>query len=47
MTAIHKRILVRVIKSRLSEGEKLEQIIESYPQLTTEEVLEIEKDVLG
>lgn len=40
-----KNIIVRVVKSRLATGEKFEDIIKSYPKLSTEEIEEI-KDAL-
>lgn len=37
MSNAAKKIMVRVIKRRMSEGERLEDILISYPKLTEEE----------
>lgn len=36
-----KNIMVRVIKNRVNNGEKLENIILDYPKLTDSEIQEI------
>jgi len=45
MTALHKRILVAGIKIKLARGEDLEDILESYVNLTTEEKQEIGESI--
>ena len=41
MTAIQKRILIAGIKIKLNRGEELEEILESYVNLTEEDKQEI------
>lgn len=41
MSNAAKNIMVRVIKRRMSEGEKLEDILASYPKLTEGEKEEL------
>lgn len=41
----YKRILINAIKSRLTDGETLEDIILSYPKLTEEDVIEISAEL--
>ena len=45
MSNAAKNIFVRVIKRRISEGEKLEDILISYPRLTEKEREEIREAV--
>lgn len=41
MTAIQKKIIIAGIKIKLNRGENLEEILESYVNLTVEEKQEI------
>ena len=43
MTKSTLHIFVRVINRRLKEGEKLEDILASYPKLSAEDIEEIRK----
>ena len=45
MSNASKNIMVRVIKRRMSDGENLEDILESYPRLTEEEKQELREAV--
>jgi len=36
-----KNIIIRVLKNKLAEGEKFEDVIKLYPKLTTEEIEEL------
>jgi len=45
MTAIQKRVLLAGIKIKLARGEDLEDILESYVNLTTEEKQEIRESI--
>lgn len=45
MSKAAKNIMVRVIKRRKAEGEKIEDILASYPKLTEEEKEEIKEEV--
>lgn len=45
MSNAAKNIMVRVIKRRIADGEKLEDILVSYPKLTDEEKEEIREAV--
>lgn len=45
MSKAAKCIMVRVIKRRMEEGEKLEDILVSYPRLTEAEKEELRKAV--
>ncbi len=40
-----KNIMLRAISKRLAAGETLEDIIESYPKLTKEDIEEIKKEL--
>ena len=46
MSNVAKNIMVRVIKSRLAAGETFEDIIKSYPRLTTKEVKELKNEIV-
>lgn len=41
------KILIRVVKRRVTSGEKLQEVLKDYPKLTTEEVAIVENDVLA
>lgn len=43
MSKIMKNIVIRVVKSRMAEGEKFEDIIKGYPRLTKDEIAEIKE----
>ena len=45
MSKSAKKIMVRVINSRMAEGETFEEIIADYPKLTPEEIEELRKEV--
>lgn len=45
MTKIQKNIVVRAIKARMKQGEKLEDILKSYPKLTEDEKKELKEAV--
>lgn len=45
MSNAAKNIMVRVIKRRMAEGEKLEDILTSYPKLTEKEIRELREVV--
>lgn len=45
MSNAAKKIMVRVIKRRMADGEKLEDVLESYPKLTEAEKKELKKEV--
>lgn len=45
MNAIQLRIIKRAIKSRMSEGEEFEIIIQDYPKLTEDEVKQIKTEL--
>ena len=45
MSKSAKKIMVRVINSRLKEGETFEEIIADYPKLTPEEIEELREAV--
>lgn len=45
MSNAAKNIMVRVIKRRMSDGEKLEDILVSYPRLTDAEKEELREAV--
>lgn len=45
MSNAAKNIMVRVIKRRMADGEKLEDVLESYPKLTAAEKKELKKEV--
>lgn len=45
MSNAAKSIMVRVIKRRMTEGEKLEDILVGYPKLTEDEKDELRKAV--
>ena len=45
MSKSAKKIMLRVINSRLSEGETFEEIIADYPKLTEAEIEELREAV--
>ena len=45
MSKSAKKIMVRVINNRLSDGETFEEIIADYPKLTEAEIEELRKEV--
>ena len=45
MTKAVKNIMIRVIKNRMKDGEKFEEIIKTYPGLSEEEVTELKEAV--
>lgn len=45
MSKSTKKIMIRVIKNRMAEGESLEKILESYPRLTDEEKQELREEL--
>lgn len=40
-----KNIMLRAINKRLAAGEKLEDIIKSYPRLSNSDIAELEKEI--
>lgn len=47
MSAAVKNIMLRAINKRLAAGEKFEDIIKSYPRLTTKEIEELKSEIMG
>ena len=45
MSKSAKKIMVRVIKNRMAEGETFDEIIADYPKLTAAEVKELKEEV--
>lgn len=45
MNAIQLRIIKRAIKSRMSEGEEFEIIIQDYPRLSETEIEQIKTEL--
>ena len=45
MSKSMKNLMIRVMKKKMSEGEDLEEILESYPRLTDEEKQELREAV--
>lgn len=45
MSKSAKKIIVRVIKNKLSAGESFDDIIQNYPKLTEAEIEEIRKEI--
>lgn len=43
MSTAARNIVVRVVRNRMAAGEKFENIINSYPRLTKEDIKEIEE----
>lgn len=41
LSNIQKNIIIKAVRIRMSSGEKLEEILESYPRLTEEDKTEI------
>lgn len=41
LSNIQKNIIIKAVRIRMSSGEKLEEILESYPRLTEKEKAEI------
>ncbi len=42
-----KNIMIRAIKNRMAAGEAFEEIVKSYPRLTTEEIKELKSEIVG
>ena len=45
MSKSAKKIMVRVINSRMADGETFEEIIADYPKLTSEEIEELKHQI--
>jgi uncharacterized protein (DUF433 family) len=45
MTATAKKLMIRVIKNRMADGETFDEIIKDYPKLTDSEVEELREAV--
>ena len=45
MSKSAKKIMLRVINSRMDKGETFEEILADYPKLTPEEVEELREEV--
>ena len=45
MNGIQLRIIKRAIKSRMSDGEEFEIIIQDYPKLTEDEIMKIKTEL--
>ena len=47
MTAVQLKVTVLAVKSRLSKGEDFDEIMDSYPRLTEEDVNELIVAIYG
>lgn len=45
MSKLQMKIIKRAVKNRLSDGEKFDEIIKSYPKLTDSEIEEIKTEL--
>lgn len=45
LSKIQKTIIIKAVKIRLEKGERLEEIMQSYPKLTAEEQAEIREEL--
>ena len=45
MSKSAKKLMIRVITKRMSDGETFEEVIADYPKLTSEEITELRESV--
>lgn len=45
MTKLKKNLMIRVIRKRIANGEKIDDIFDDYPKLTEDEKIEL-KEIL-